>query len=113
MGKLLVTVFAFAPAPLQITNARKPGHPHLPTIKTLHQDYFLASGQLFVANAAPVSAFQLCYPDYFVHPSKLVPRHSVNAPAYAMTAKTRAIPSSHRDYFSAKAPGPVTGCFVG
>ena len=50
-----------------------------------------------------MSAFQICYPDYFVHPPKLVPRHSVYALKSAMTAKTRAISFSHRDYFVAKA----------
>jgi hypothetical protein len=56
-------------------------------------------------DTAPAVALQICYRDYFVPPLKLVLRHSCNALKSAMTAKTRVIPSLHRDYFSAKAPG--------
>lgn len=42
MGKLLVTVFAFAIAPRQIRNAPKPGHAPLQITKILHRDYFSA-----------------------------------------------------------------------
>jgi hypothetical protein len=56
-------------------------------------------------DTTPVAVLQICHPDYFVHLPKLVPRHSVNALKSAMTAKTRAIPFLHWDYFSAKATG--------
>ena len=52
MGKLFVTVFALAPAPRQICGALKPGLAPLQVTKILHLDYFLASGQFNVANAA-------------------------------------------------------------
>ena len=56
-------------------------------------------------DTAPVPASWFCNTDRFVLPAQLVPRHSVNASVCNPTAKTRAIPSLHRDYFSAKAPG--------
>jgi hypothetical protein len=60
MGKLFVTVFALAPALRQICNGLKPGLSPLQVMKILQQDYFLASGQFIVANAAPLDAAQIC-----------------------------------------------------
>jgi hypothetical protein len=88
----------------------------------------------FVMNVAPghahPSAIKILHLDYFLAPTKLVPRHCASAPLTTFykrdnftaiyqnstathvmlnkictrTAKTRAIPSLHRDSFAAKVP---------
>ena len=90
----------------QISNARKPGYAPLHAIKILYQDYFLASIKLSSRHCAsghfPISCNRDSFPStYQTCTATLVMLNKI----YTWTAKTRAIPSLHRDYFSAKAPG--------
>lgn len=59
-GNKLVTVFAGFLHRRQICGVLVPGLPPLQVIELLHLDYFQASGQFIVANAAPVAAPQIC-----------------------------------------------------
>ena len=91
--------------PRQIRNARKPGYAPLPAIKILYQDYFLASIKLSSRHCASEHLHIFCNRDKF-------PTTYQNCTATLvmlnkiciMTAKTRAIPSLHRDNFPAKGP---------
>jgi hypothetical protein len=90
----------------QIGNVRKPGHAHLHVIKILHLDYFLASIKLSSRHCASAHLPVSCNRDKF--PATYQPCTAtlvVLNKICTMTAKTRAIPSLHRDYFSTKAPG--------
>ena len=60
MGKLFVTLFAFAPAPQdRFVMVLAPGHAHLPAIKILHRDSFLAPRQIVPRHCAS-ARHQLC-----------------------------------------------------
>ncbi len=53
MGKLFVTLFAFAPAPQdKFVMVLAPGHAHLPAIKILHRDKILVPRQLVPRHCA-------------------------------------------------------------
>jgi hypothetical protein len=65
MGKLFVTVFAFASAPkTNFVITVTPGHAHLHAIKILHHDNFLAPRQITPRHCAS-AFFQLHLPGLF------------------------------------------------
>jgi len=83
-----------------------PGHAHLHTIKFLHLDKFLAPRQLLSRHCASAHLPTFCHRDnlsatYQTCTATLVMLIKI----CTWTAKTRAIPSLHRDYFPAKEPG--------
>ena len=83
-----------------------PGYAHLHAIKFLHHDKFLAPRQLLPRHCASVHLPTFRYRDslptiYQTCTATLVMLNKV----CTWTAKTRAIPSLHRDNFSAKEPG--------
>jgi hypothetical protein len=82
-----------------------PGHAHMHAIEILHRDKFLPPRQ-FVPRHCASALHQLCNRGQ-IHGSDK--NCTAIAPAlnkiYTMTAKTRAIPSLHRDNFLAKVPG--------
>ena len=83
-----------------------PGYAHLHAIKTLHHDKFMAPRQLVPRHCASAHLPIICYQDklsaiYQLCTATLVMLNKI----YTMTAKTRAIPSLHRDNFAAKVPG--------
>jgi hypothetical protein len=51
-----------------------PGHAHLPAIKILHRDNFLAPSHSLYRDTAPVSATKFVTGDKFAAPIKIVPR---------------------------------------
>ena len=57
-------------------------------------------------DTAPVPATSFATGDKFAAPISLVPRHSYNSQNLYPDGKKCAIPSLHRDNFSAKVPGP-------
>ena len=93
--------------PRQIRYGVAPRHPHLPSIKILYLDKFLASRQLVPLHCSSAHLSTFCNRDNF-------PATYQNCTATLVmlnkictrTAKTRAIPSLHRDSFLAKVPGP-------
>lgn len=93
----------------QISNARKPGHASLPAIKILYQDKLLASIKLSSRHCASAHLQVSCNRDKFPATyqsctATLVMLNKIcTIPDSYREAKTRAIPSLHRDYFSAKA----------
>jgi hypothetical protein len=85
----------------------KPGHAHLPSIKFLYLDYFLAPIKLVPRHCASAHLPASCNRDSFpaTYQTCTATRVMLNK-ICTRTAKTRAIPSLHRDNFSAKVPGP-------
>jgi hypothetical protein len=84
----------------------KPGHAHLHAIKILHQDKFLAPRQFVPRHCTSAHLPAFCYRDNLPATYQLCTATLVMLNRHpAMTAKTRAIPSLHRDNFSAKVPG--------
>ena len=85
----------------------KPGLAHLPAIKILHHDKLLPPRQLLPRHCASAHLPTFWYLDRFS-----ATYHNYTATLVMLnqlctwTAKTRAIPSLHRDNFSAKVPGP-------
>jgi hypothetical protein len=84
-----------------------PGHALLPTIKILHHDKLLAPGQLLPRHCAGAHLPTFSYRDslpatYQLCTATLVMLNKI----CTITAKTRAIPSLHRDSFLAKVQGP-------
>ncbi len=84
-----------------------PGHAHLPASKFLQHDKFLAPRQFRPRHCASAHLLTFCYRDslsviYQLSTATLVMLNKIST----LTAKTRAIPSLHRDNFSAKEPGP-------
>ena len=83
-----------------------PGHAHLHAIKILHHDKFLAPRQLVPRHCASAHLPTFCNRDnlpatYQPCTATLVMLNKI----CTRTAKTRAIPSLHRDNFPAKEPG--------
>jgi len=83
-----------------------PGHAHLHAIEILYLDKFLAPRQIVPRHCA--SAHRPTYPNrdsfsvtYQTCTATLVRLNKI----CTWTAKTRAIPSLHRDSFTAKVPG--------
>ena len=88
-----------------------PGHAPLHTIKVLHHDKFLAPRQIIPRHCAsahlPASCNRDSFPaTYQTCTATLVMLNKI----CTRTAKTRAIPSLHRDHFTAKVPGSAR-CF--
>jgi len=83
-----------------------PGHAHLHAIKILHLDKFLASRQIIPRHCASAHLSDFATETTF---RPLSWPFTATAPACnklcTWTAKTRAIPSLHRDSFLAKVPG--------
>jgi hypothetical protein len=96
----------------------KPGHAHLPAIKILHHDKLLAPRQLVppsltslargsARHCASAHLSTFCYRDRFSATYQLCTTTLVMLNKICTrTAKTRAIPSLHRDNFLAKVTGP-------
>ena len=83
-----------------------PGHAHLPAIKILYLDKFLAPRQFAPRHCASDHLSTIRYRDNLPPTYQLCTATRVLLNKICtMTAKTRAIPSLHRDYFSAKEPG--------
>jgi hypothetical protein len=83
-----------------------PGYAHLLTIKILHLDKFLAPRQLLPRPCASAHLSTFCNRNNFSSTfqnctTTLVMLNKIPT----MPAKTRAIPSLHRDNFAAKEPG--------
>jgi hypothetical protein len=82
-----------------------PGFPHLRLIIILHLDKFLTSRQI-ASRRCTSARLQICNRGYIRGSDQTC---TAIAPALnkicTMTAKTRAIPSLHRDKFLAKVPG--------
>jgi hypothetical protein len=97
----------------QNSKTPKPGLAQLPSIKILYRDNHTASRQICTANAAPVPLIILIYLEKYPTSYKTC---TATAPClnktYAMTAKTRAIPSLHREKFVANT-GTLPGACVG
>jgi hypothetical protein len=87
--------------------ADAPGHVHLHPIKILHHDKLLSPRQLLPRHCAGAHLPILCNRDKFPVTYQLctATRIMLNKNC-TRTAKTRAIPSLHRDSFAAKVPGP-------
>jgi hypothetical protein len=91
-----------------------PGHPpslcfggqsaHLHAIKSCTLTTFWLRDRLY-RDTAQVPATSFVTGDKFAAPIKLVPRHSYNSQNVYLDGKKCAIPSLHRDSFSAKEPG--------
>ncbi len=84
----------------------KPGHTHLHAIKILHLDYFLAPIKLVPRHCASSHLPASYNRDNFsaTYQTCTAARIMLNK-ICTMTAKTRAIPSLHRDNFPAKVLG--------
>jgi hypothetical protein len=105
MGKLFVTLFAFAPAPQ--TNSQWPLNPDTricPQLNSCTLTNFWLRDSLY-RDTAPVPSPNFVTGDRFAAPINLVPRHSYNSQNLYLDGKKCAIPSLHRDSFSAKVPG--------
>ena len=86
--------------------AAAPGLAHLLAIKFLHHDKFLAPRQLLPRHCASAHLQTFCNRDNFSATYQLCTATLVMLNKICTwTAKTRAIPSLHRDNFSAKEPG--------
>ena len=84
-----------------------PGYPHLPAIIFLHHDKFLAPRQLVPRHCTSAHLPTFYYRDKFPAIYQLCTATLVMLNIICtQTAKTRAIPSLHRDNFLAKVPGP-------
>jgi hypothetical protein len=83
-----------------------PGHAHLHSIKILHLDKFLAPRELVPRHCTSSHLPASYNRDNFTatYQTCTATRVMLNK-ICTMTAKTRAIPSLHRDNFSAKVPG--------
>ena len=91
--------------PRQLSNARKPGHAPLHAIKILYQDKFLAPRQFLPRHCASAHLQTCCYRDNLSATYQLCTATRVMLNQLCTwTAKTRAIPSLHRDNFPAKEP---------
>ena len=89
----------------------KPGLAHLHAIKILHHDKLLAPRQLVPRHCASAHLPIFRYQDRF--PATYQPCTATRVMLNKIctrTAKTRAIPSLHRDHFTAKVPGSAR-CF--
>jgi hypothetical protein len=105
-GKLLVTVFAICSCSRDsFVTGDKPGLAHLHAIKFLHLDKFLAPRQLLSRHCASANLQTLCTETIYRPLIKIVPRHAYNSQNLYPDGKKCAIPSLHRDSFSAKVPG--------
>jgi hypothetical protein len=91
----------------QICFGAKPRHPQLHLIKILYLDNFLPPRQLISRHCASAHLLTFCYRDRFsaTYQPCTATRIMLNK-ICTLTAKTRAIPSLHRDNFLAKVPGP-------
>jgi hypothetical protein len=105
MGKLSTTLFALLLLTRQICNGCCTRTRASAYHKISLSGLFSGFETTFVANAALVAAMQICHPDYFVHPPKFVPRHSYSLQSLYLDGKKCAIPSLHRNSFSAKVSG--------
>jgi len=87
--------------------AVKPGHAHLQAIKSLYQDKFLAPRQFVPRHCASAHLPDFCNQDNLsaTYQNCTATRVMLNKFCTWM-AKTRTIPSLHRDSFLAKVPGP-------
>jgi len=84
-----------------------PGLAHLNVIKILYQDKFLAPRQLTSRHCAS-GRFPNLYQRRICASAQICTATlTMLNKVCTMTAKTRAIPSLHRDYFLAKAPVPI------
>jgi hypothetical protein len=84
----------------------KPGHAQLHAIEILHYDRFQAPRQLVPRHCASVHLRTFCYHDSFSATYQICTATRVMLNKICTrTAKTRAIPSLHRDNFSTKEPG--------
>jgi hypothetical protein len=84
-----------------------PGLVQLHATEILHLDKFLASGQISLPTLLQWQFTSFVHRDNFpviYQPCTAIAPAPNKTPA--MTAKTRAIPSSHRDNLLAKVPGP-------
>jgi hypothetical protein len=83
-----------------------PGYAHLLVIEILHLDKSLAPRQIVPRHCTSAPLPASCNRDRFpaTYQNCTATRVMLNK-ICAMTAKTRAIPSLHRDNFSAKVPG--------
>jgi hypothetical protein len=85
----------------------KPGLEHLPTIKFLHLDKFLSPRQLVPRHCTSAHLPTFCCQDNLLATYQLCTATLILLNKICTrTAKTRAIPSLHRDNFLAKVPGP-------
>ena len=84
-----------------------PGHAHLHVIKILHHDKFRSPRQFVPRYCASANLPAFCNRDSFpaTYQTCTATRVMLNK-LCTWTAKTRAIPSLHRDNFLAKVPGP-------
>jgi hypothetical protein len=84
----------------------KPGHAHLHANKILHLDKFLAPRQFVPRHCTSAHSPTFCYRDSLpaTYKTCTATRVMLNK-IYTRTAKTRDIPSLHRDSFLAKVPG--------
>jgi hypothetical protein len=83
-----------------------PGHAHLQAIKILHHDNFLAPRQFVPRHCASARLHTFCNRDNLPATYQLCTATRVMLNKICTrTAKTRAIPSLHRDSFLAKVPG--------
>ena len=102
MGKLFVTVFA---KPCSQDKSYQNVHPDT-RICTQLKSYTVTNFWLrdnLYRDTAPVPPIKILYLDSLLAPIKIVPRSRQHSTKLCtMTAKTRAIPSLHRDYFLAK-----------
>ena len=81
-----------------------PGYAHLLAIKILHHDNFLPSSKLVPRHCAS-AFFKLHLPGEIPGHLETLYRDTLTLnKIYCLTAKTRAIPSLHRDNFPAKEP---------
>jgi hypothetical protein len=85
----------------------KPGLAHLHAIKILHHDKFLAPRQFVPRHCASDHLQTFCNRDNFsaTYQNCIATLLMLNK-ICNMMAKTLAVPSLHRDNFSAKEPGP-------
>ncbi len=93
--------------PRQILQTRAPGHAQLHAIIILYGDSFSAPIKLVPRRCATARLTIFRYRDRF--PATYQPctaTHVMLNKICTRTAKTRAIPSLHRDSFVAKVPGP-------
>ena len=91
-----------------------PGHAHLHAIKIQYRDKFLAPRQLVPRHCTSAYLPTFCYRDnllatYQICTATLVMLNKI----CTWTAKTRAIPSLHRDNFLVKASGPCPDAVLG
>jgi len=84
----------------------KPGFAPVPVIKFQYRDLFQAPGHICTATLRHCLRPNFLHMDSLTVALKFVPRPRLHPiKICTRTAKTRAIPSLHRDLFQAKEPG--------